>query len=49
MIYLLLVAFFYIALFLAWAILKAASKADEMAEKIEREEYQRRNDVGGKK
>jgi hypothetical protein len=46
--YLLLVLIVF-GLFFAWAALKLAHEANERAEKIEREEYQRRNDLGGKK
>jgi hypothetical protein len=36
-------------LFFAFAVLKLSHEANERAEKIEREEYQRRNDLGGRK
>jgi hypothetical protein len=32
-----------------WTALKIAREANEKTEKTEREKYQRRNDVGGKK
>jgi hypothetical protein len=45
----LLLSLIVFGLFFAWATLKVSHEANERAEKIEREKYQHRNDVGGKK
>ena len=46
-----MIALFFIVLVvaIAVAISRASAKGNEMADEIERQEYQKRNDVGGKK
>lgn len=44
-----LIVLAFLAVFFMWAALRAGSKSNRICDEVERKEYSKRNDIGGKK